>query len=180
MSGYRAAIATSILKRAGFKVRDINGGFAAISVYAPDLTTTGKVAFKWNLIKPDWSLHCHADLSNNEKIDWRYEENLSKHQSAFIGNAISEWLYALALIVSGITLLSWCWIVDVVVCFGCFFFFCSVISFVSCIVNWLFCTGPDDDNVNWRNSYISQIAFVSRKMKPWAFYGNSCHKLILS
>ncbi len=49
-SGYRAAIASSILKEAGFKVRDIRGGFAAVSVYAPELTTSEKV---YNLL-PHW------------------------------------------------------------------------------------------------------------------------------
>ena len=49
-SGYRAAIASSVLKRAGFKVRDIRGGFAAISVYASDLTTSEKVSYHDNII----------------------------------------------------------------------------------------------------------------------------------
>lgn len=43
VSGYRSAIATSFLKQAGFEVMDINLGFAAVSVFAPDSTTTGKV-----------------------------------------------------------------------------------------------------------------------------------------
>lgn len=43
VSGYRSAIATSLLRRAGFKVRDVYGGFAAISVYAPSHTTSGSV-----------------------------------------------------------------------------------------------------------------------------------------
>ena len=44
MSGYRSAIATSLLRRAGFKVRDIFGGFAAISWTAPSHTTSGSVS----------------------------------------------------------------------------------------------------------------------------------------
>jgi rhodanese-related sulfurtransferase len=44
VSGYRSAIATSLLRRAGFRVRDIHGGFAAISWTAPSQTTSGKVS----------------------------------------------------------------------------------------------------------------------------------------
>ena len=40
---YRSAIATSILRKAGFKAQDVIGGFAAVSVYAPEHTTTGVV-----------------------------------------------------------------------------------------------------------------------------------------
>ena len=42
-SGYRSTIATSLLNRLGFKVQDIYGGFAAISVFNPELTTSGQV-----------------------------------------------------------------------------------------------------------------------------------------
>ena len=42
-AGYRSAIASSILRRSGFKVSDVAGGFAAVSVYAPEHTTTGVV-----------------------------------------------------------------------------------------------------------------------------------------
>ncbi|XP_065911105.1 uncharacterized protein [Dysidea avara] len=42
-AGYRSSIATSLLNQHGFKAMDIYGGFAAISVFNPELTTTGKV-----------------------------------------------------------------------------------------------------------------------------------------
>ena len=42
-SGYRSVLAVSILRANGFNAIDIYGGFAAISVYASDLTTTGQV-----------------------------------------------------------------------------------------------------------------------------------------
>jgi len=42
-AGYRSAIAASILRRSGFKVLDVAEGFAAVSVYAPEHTTTGVV-----------------------------------------------------------------------------------------------------------------------------------------
>ena len=42
-SGYRSVLAISILRANGFNAIDIYGGFAAISVYASDLTTTGQV-----------------------------------------------------------------------------------------------------------------------------------------
>lgn len=41
--GFRSTIAASILKSKGFKVQDVDKGFAAISVTSPLLTTTGKV-----------------------------------------------------------------------------------------------------------------------------------------
>ena len=44
VSGYRSAIATSILRKAGFTVRDVYGGFAAVSVFASSHTTSGKVS----------------------------------------------------------------------------------------------------------------------------------------
>ena len=43
VSGYRSAIAASLLRKAGYKVKDINRGFAAVSVYSPSHTTTGSV-----------------------------------------------------------------------------------------------------------------------------------------
>ena len=43
-SGYRSVIASSILRAEGFDVVDVYGGFAAVSVYAPQITTTGKVS----------------------------------------------------------------------------------------------------------------------------------------
>ena len=42
-TGYRSVIASSFLRSFGFDVVDIYGGFAAVSVSAPQLTTTGKV-----------------------------------------------------------------------------------------------------------------------------------------
>ena len=44
VSGYRSATAVSLLRREGYKARDIYGGFAAVSVYEPELTTTGQVS----------------------------------------------------------------------------------------------------------------------------------------
>ena len=44
VSGYRSAIATSLLRKAGFRVRDIFGGFAAINFTAPSYTTSGAVS----------------------------------------------------------------------------------------------------------------------------------------
>lgn len=41
--GFRSTIAASILKARGFKVQDVDKGFAAISVTSPLVTTTGKV-----------------------------------------------------------------------------------------------------------------------------------------
>jgi len=43
-AGFRSSIATSLLNQQGFNARDIYGGFAAISVFNPELTTNGKVA----------------------------------------------------------------------------------------------------------------------------------------
>ncbi|XP_064398734.1 uncharacterized protein LOC135345254 [Halichondria panicea] len=43
VSGYRSAIASSLLRQAGFDVVDVTFGFAAVSVFAPTHTTTGKV-----------------------------------------------------------------------------------------------------------------------------------------
>jgi hydroxyacylglutathione hydrolase len=43
VSGYRSAIATSLLRKAGFRVRDIFGGFAAINWTAPSHTTSRAV-----------------------------------------------------------------------------------------------------------------------------------------
>lgn len=55
VAGYRSAIAASVLRDQGYKVTDIRGGFAAISVYAPRLTTTGAVSLLTMLL-----LHaCH-------------------------------------------------------------------------------------------------------------------------
>ena len=45
VSGYRSAIATSLLRKAGFRVRDIFGGFAAINWTAPSHTTSGAVSW---------------------------------------------------------------------------------------------------------------------------------------
>lgn len=42
-SGYRSLIGASILRANGINAVDLFGGFAAISVYAPELTTTEKV-----------------------------------------------------------------------------------------------------------------------------------------
>ena len=42
-TGYRSIIAVSILRASGINAVDVFGGFAAASVYAPDLTTSGKV-----------------------------------------------------------------------------------------------------------------------------------------
>lgn len=42
-SGYRSAIAASVLKRWGFKGQDIVSGFASVSYHSPELTTSGKV-----------------------------------------------------------------------------------------------------------------------------------------
>lgn len=42
-AGFRSAIASSVLRKAGYSVQDIIGGFAAINVYAPTHTTTGEV-----------------------------------------------------------------------------------------------------------------------------------------
>ena len=42
-SGYPSVLAVSILRTNGFNTIDIYGGFAAIIVYASDLTTTGQV-----------------------------------------------------------------------------------------------------------------------------------------
>lgn len=41
-SGYRSSAATSILDKLGFDACDLYGGFAAISTYAPKLTTKGE------------------------------------------------------------------------------------------------------------------------------------------
>lgn len=42
-TGYRSIIAISILRASGINAVDVFGGFAAASVYAPDLTISGKV-----------------------------------------------------------------------------------------------------------------------------------------
>ncbi len=44
VSGYRSAIASSLLRQAGYNVVDINFGFAAVSVFAPTHTTSGQVS----------------------------------------------------------------------------------------------------------------------------------------
>lgn len=44
LGGFRSTIAASILTSQGFKVQDIDKGFASISVNASQLTTTGKVS----------------------------------------------------------------------------------------------------------------------------------------
>ena len=43
-SGYHSVIGSSVLRLNGFDVVDIVGGFAAISVYAPNMTMTEAVS----------------------------------------------------------------------------------------------------------------------------------------
>ena len=50
-SGYRSVVAASILRKEGFNIQDIYGGFAAISVSASELTTSGKVRMNSGLVK---------------------------------------------------------------------------------------------------------------------------------
>ena len=42
-SGYRSIIGASILRAGGYDATDVFGGFASISVYNPEITTTKEV-----------------------------------------------------------------------------------------------------------------------------------------
>jgi rhodanese-related sulfurtransferase len=42
-TGYRSVIGSSIMRERGLNTIDIYGGFASISVYSPELTTSGKI-----------------------------------------------------------------------------------------------------------------------------------------
>ena len=42
--GFRSSIAVSLLLKEGFSAQDVQLGFAAISTYSPELTTTGEVS----------------------------------------------------------------------------------------------------------------------------------------
>lgn len=70
-TGYRSVIASSILSASGYNVVDVYGGFAAVSVYHPELTTTEKV---FHNCQSKLFLVVHIlDMSSFESYDGKIE-----------------------------------------------------------------------------------------------------------
>lgn len=61
--GFRSSIAVSLLLREGFSAQDVQLGFAAISTYSPEITTTGEVSTE----AVHSYLHMHVDWSTSAK-----------------------------------------------------------------------------------------------------------------